>query len=78
MCLCKGMCRCPQRPKEASKPLTLEMQAVVRCLMWVLGTKWSPPQGQPTLLTAKPCLQPVPFDCETGSRVAKVGLEHAM
>lgn len=78
MCLCKGMYRCPQRPEEASKPLTLELQAVVHCLMWVLETKWSPRQGQLTLLTAKPSLQPVPFDFETVPQVAQVGLEHAL
>lgn len=74
----QGYVQVPSEARRGLQTLTLEMQAVVRCLMWVLGTKWSPPQGQPTLLTAKPSLQPVPFDCETGSRVAKVGLEHAM
>jgi hypothetical protein len=30
------MCRCLQRPEEKSDPL--ELQALMSCLMWVLGT----------------------------------------
>jgi hypothetical protein len=42
--------------KRALDPLELELQMVVSCLVWMLGTKLGPLEEQPLLLTPEPSL----------------------
>lgn len=44
MCVCVCVFRCsgvqdPQRPEITVDPLKLELVSLIRCLMWVIGTK---------------------------------------
>lgn len=40
LCICE--CRCLRGQKRACDPLELELQAIVSCLTWVLGTELRP------------------------------------
>ena len=39
MCVCAHECLSPWRPKEGVRALGMELQVVVSCPVWVLGTE---------------------------------------
>lgn len=58
---CAYECRCPWKPEGASNPLELDLQAIVRSLTLVLGTKLKESAG--TLCTLSLSLDPTPLIC---------------
>ena len=42
VCVCMCECRCLKSSGKGARPLELELQAVVSCIMWVLGTVSGP------------------------------------
>lgn len=57
-CFCQHVCLVP---KWVLDSLELELQMVVSCLVWMLGTKLGPLEEQPLLLTVQPSVQPFRF-----------------
>ena len=62
------MCVCARGDQTSTGSLKLEFQAVVSCLMWVLGIKPESSYRGIRSLTIKPFLQPL-FAFETGSLI---------
>lgn len=56
--MCVHTCKRPGEGKSDS--LELELELVVSCLMWELGTKQRFSGEQQVLLTTQPSLQPLP------------------